>query len=318
MRTKEETLAKLSQITDDYEDDDFLGGAIDYTQIFDREDIPHLLDIFKDTSVFFDENYDEEAEEDPEKLTYIEYIHAFRALVQFKEEKIFDIYCEITPRTSAFSNEWFWEDYPKLIDQFPQQAFQFFLKTCSGTDIRTINEETTDWFIQVFCKSDRLYYHPEISEEQKSQIENTIIQVMRFGLSVPEEDWNEELYLAVSKINGFGLAALMDIGLTGKYYDFLKELFEADLIDEIIAGDLEDLEIDLGMRTERENPHIGSEIFSQILMDLENLQEEYGDETNEIKLPKNSNFTRPSKQDKKKKKEKKKAQKKARKQNRKK
>jgi hypothetical protein len=70
MRTKEETLAKLSQITDDYEDDDLLGGAIDYTQIFDKEDIPHLLDIFKDTSVFFDENYDEEAEEDPEKLTY--------------------------------------------------------------------------------------------------------------------------------------------------------------------------------------------------------------------------------------------------------
>jgi len=314
MRTQEETLAKFSQISDDYEYEPFRKNTLDYTQVFDKEDAAHLLAIFDDTSVFFDEEYDEG------KLGYIRYIQAFRALIQLKEEKIVDIYCEITPKTDFSINDWFWEDYSLLINTFPEKGFQTFLDICS-LDISKINENNQYWFVKVFSEADKLYLHPEISEEQKLQIENLVIDVMKYGLKEQEFDLideNEDIYHNIREINGFGLSVLMDIHLTEKYYGFIKELFEADLIDEGVAGDLEDLEIHLGMREERETPRrANSTAFNQLLEHLENENGE--DDSIEVEdESQKTNFTNPSKQDKKKKKDKRKAQKKARKQNRKK
>ncbi|MFT6963176.1 MAG: hypothetical protein ACJAWV_002910 [Flammeovirgaceae bacterium] len=61
---------------------------------------------------------------------------------------------------------------------------------------------------------------------------------------------------------------LLDIGKGKKHYTLVKEAFEADNVDESILGDLEEFEIEIGVRTEREtkkqdpfnsvsdNPHI--------------------------------------------------------------
>ncbi len=52
--------------------------------------------------------------------------------------------------------------------------------------------------------------------------------------------------------NGFLILGLLDIGKGKEHYDLVKEAFEAGNVDESILGDLEDFEIEIGMRAKRE------------------------------------------------------------------
>jgi hypothetical protein len=67
--------------------------------------------------------------------------------------------------------------------------------------------------------------------------------------------------------NGFLILGLLDIGKGKKHYTLVKEAFEAGNVDESILGDLEEFEIEIGVRTEREKP--SSQLYdSDILNDM--------------------------------------------------
>ncbi len=52
--------------------------------------------------------------------------------------------------------------------------------------------------------------------------------------------------------NGFLILGLLDIGKAKKHYALVKEAFDTNNVDESIVGDLEEFEIEIGVRTERE------------------------------------------------------------------
>lgn len=302
MRRYQETLEKLNHLSKDFKE----LSNVNYTS-FDKEDAPHLLAIFEDTSIFFEETEEEyEAKTQAGRLEYIRYVQAFMALIQLKEEKIFDIYLDIIPKTDLWDNEWFWDDYHLLVEAFPQRAYQAFidiLRAFSGKVHFPENVAQGSWFTHLTCFMKKLFEQPEISEKQKENIEASLIEVMASTLQIDLEHISDDAVLEnIVNINSFGIDALIDTNLLAKNYELIKKLFEADLVDESIVGDLEDIEIRLGMKEKRENPRKSMWIFNE--------------DTLSAKI--SSPLATLSQQGKKKKKSKRKAQKKARRQNRKK
>jgi hypothetical protein len=226
--------------------------------------------------------------------------------VQLKEERIFDIYLDITPKTDLWDNDWFWEDYHLLIKAFPQRAYQVFIDifgAFSGKVHFPENVAQGFWFTHLTCFIKALFEHPEISERQRENIEASLTEVMASTLQIDLEPISDDaVFENIGSVNGFGISALIDTNLLAKNYELVKELFEADLVDESIVGDLEDVEIRLGMKEKRENPHKGRWVLNNEVLSDKML----------------SPFIALSQQGKKKKKNKRKAQKKSRKQNRKK
>lgn len=110
-------------------------------------------------------------------------------------------------------------------------------------------------------------------------------------------------------INGFWIADLMDLKATGSY-PVIKKVFETGEVNLRIAGDLEDVELEFGMREKRDTPPPNTPLTPALIHSLRN-------ESNKSLLdPHQAKVERTARQVKKEK-SKRKAEKKSRKKNRK-
>ncbi len=73
--------------------------------------------------------------------------------------------------------------------------------------------------------------------------------------------------------NGFLVGGLIEIGKGKEHYDLIKEVYRIGKADISIRGDLEDIEIELGMRTERETPK--PDLFADLRAKLTAFKKDY-------------------------------------------
>ncbi len=88
---------------------------------------------------------------------------------------------------------------------------------------------------------------------QHPELRDRAVEIITSALDAHFERNDEE-------INGFWLADLLDLKAV-ESYPVIKKVFEAGKMDVYIAGDLEDVEIEFGMREERETPPPSPPLF---------------------------------------------------------
>ena len=239
---------------------------------FNREHIPELIRMATDQYLIV------EAEE-PE---FWGPIHAWRALAQLEAKEAIDPLVGNFNLFEAADSDWLSEDLPDAFiklgpDCIPALAM-YLIDTRHETYGRISVSETLK----------------DIAEEypdSRDQVTGTLVSALELF-----EENDEEL-------NGFLLADLLDLKAI-EAMPLIRRAFEANAIDITVAGDLEDAEIEFGLREERSTPSRIVEVMDQKYPALRKMREQLEQEEQR------------QKQRSKKEKAKKKQQKKSRKRNR--
>ncbi len=94
-------------------------------------------------------------------------------------------------------------------------------------------------------------YHPEHRDK--------VIEAFRSYTSEPDED--------LDTLNGLLISSLIDLKAV-ELIDDIREMFKQDYVDITVAGDIEDVEIALGLRDKRETPKPNYSNFPEITDEL--------------------------------------------------
>lgn len=306
---RQETIDKLKQLPGDYDFNwqlfDSKGElTIDYLNIFNADDFETLFEVFEDKEVWTEsiEMYNSRAENG--KLTECHNAHAWRTLALYQHKDIVNTFLDISKYVTDDCDV-YWEDFNQFFVLFSEDEKVFERLVTEYTPPTTAKNQRLQGVItNVFAS----FYHKK-SKQQQDIIENLLIaKIKDNGDAENLEQENEDKY----QLNGFIYCDLLKLGFDMKYYETFKELFEKDYIYVNVAGDLEDLEIDLGMREKRTYER---EFFPNLLSKLNTYASENILHIPSENSPKSNVFV--SKSDQKKKKSKRKTEKKARKKNRK-
>jgi len=214
----------------------------DYGELgFKREHIPELIRMATDRYLIV------EAEE-PE---FWAPIHAWRILAQFGAKEAIDLLIGNFNLYEAADSEWLSNDLPRALvklgpDCIPALAM-YLIDTRHGIRGRISAGETIKDIAEAY---------PDTREQ--------VIGTLLSALELFEEN-DEEL-------NGFLLADLLDLKAV-EAMPAIRRAFAANAIDITVAGDLEDAEIDLGLREERATPSRVKEVMDQKYPALRALRE---------------------------------------------
>ena len=208
---------------------------------FKREHIPDLIRMATDQTLIV------EAEE-PE---FWAPIHAWRALAQLDAKEAIDPLVKNFNLFEAADSDWLSDDLPRVFvklgpDCVPALAM-YLIDTRHETSGRISTGETLKDIAEEY-------------PETRDQVKGILVSALELF-----EDNDEEL-------NGFLLADLLDLKAV-EAMPVIRRAFEADAIDITIAGDLEDAEIELGLREERVTPSRVREVIDQKYPALRALRE---------------------------------------------
>ncbi len=163
-------------------------------------------------------------------------LHAWRALGQLRaEEAVKPLRALLEPLRD---NDWFQEEVTEVFGMIGAAAIapltvflndprhEMYTRATAGSSIAAIGR-----------------MHPDARAESIAALAGQI----EASLDYPDPD--EDLVT----LNGFLITDLMDVGAT-EAMPTVRRAFEADLVDETIGGDLEDVEIGFGVRESRDTP----------------------------------------------------------------
>ncbi len=223
--------------------------------------------------------------EDKDESKFFIPIHAWRALAQVNPSAdTIEFLLEFVKNPYLKNIDWFNDDFVSIIEAIGEPAIQPI------DDLIGKNGDNDSCVSAIEGLS-------RIPKTHSGLTNQCIAVVSKYFANYAAQD---------ESVNGFLLIGLLELKAALPNIDLIRAAFEADKIDEFCAGDLEDVEIELGLRIERTNPR---EVWDSTFLD--------DDDEEKIQLP---NRTAPalSKKEKEKRKAKNKEAKKARKKNRKK
>jgi uncharacterized protein len=194
----------------------------DYLQYgLDESDVPALLELVVDDAL-------NQANVESNEVWVP--LHAWRALGQIGSDKA------VSPLIALFdhlvADDWAQDELPEVLGKIGQSAIiplSVYL-----------NEPNHDEFARVMA-ADAL---TEIVKRDPSCREQ-VIECFRDYMAHPDE--------STRILNGLLVSCLLDLDAKETIKD-IRQLFEKDCVDITCAGDLEDVEIELGFRTERSTP----------------------------------------------------------------
>jgi hypothetical protein len=218
----------------------------DYASLgFDQEHIPDLIRMATNPILIV------EAEE-PE---FWGPIHAWRALAQMGAKQAIDPLIRNFNLIEAADSDWLTDDLPRALvklgpDCIPALAMYLI-------DIRHNDEGRSS-------AAESLKLIAEEYPDFQEQVKGTLVSALELFAQNDEE------------LNGFLLSDLLDLNAM-EAMPVIRRAFAANAIDITIAGDLEDVEIELGLREERDTPsRIKEEIDRRFpyLRDLEEMAQQ--------------------------------------------
>lgn len=228
-------------------------------QGFTDEDIPTLISLVLDTETVFSQS---------ESTEGWACLYAWRTLGQLKSTEA------ISPLMSiidlAGDNDWLLGELPTVMGMIGESA----IEPLSHYLINSSSDE----FSRVTA-SDGLAKIAKFNPEMRDTI------VAKFGEYLKSPDQN------LDGLNGLVVCSLMDLKAT-ELIDLIRPLYEQDLVDITTSGDLEDVEIGLGLRSKRETPkpHYGITGSNTEFKSALSLGDD--DWENSFNLPNNQTFVR--------------------------
>ncbi len=198
---------------------------LDYLQFgFTQEDIPDLIDLMTDPA--FDKADDD---------SFWVPLHAWRILGQLRAEQAVQSLVEMFDVFEENDDDWAIEEIPEVMGLIGASAIPA-LTEC-------LQDESKKEFVRVYAIDSLAKiakHHPECRKE--------VLEVFRQYMRNPCKD--------IETANGLLISNLIDLKAT-ELIDEIKFLFEQDCVDFSVAGDFENVEISLGLRTERVTPKPG-------------------------------------------------------------
>jgi hypothetical protein len=185
---------------------------------FTLDDVPALLQLVKDEESFWDE----------EKPAASAPYHAWRVLGQLKaEEAIFPLLAAIDEES-----DWCSEEIPKILGRIGEKAIEptrsYLTDSSKSEDLRSV-------LPNVFTEIVKNY--PEYREQCVAILTELLPQIH-------QKD---------STLAGLTIAELMDMNAV-ESIGTIREAFQRGCVDISIVGDIEDFEIEFGLRKQRSTP----------------------------------------------------------------
>jgi hypothetical protein len=199
----------------------------DYTSLgLTHEHIDVLCDIAHEITLV---DVDPDTESKIFEITVYAPVHAYRALKSIGDpdfiEHFIDIICEVY-------DDWNSEDALRLLKPYKKEAYDALIKAFSD---KTLNE----WVrITLFEASKGIATEtPALFDEFETQC----VAILK-----DKEEQGEG-------VNAFACSALLDI--TGiKHIELIRHVFKTKEVDVFLRGDIENIEIEFGLREQRDTP----------------------------------------------------------------
>jgi hypothetical protein len=167
-------------------------------------------------------------------------MHAWRILVQMQAVEAIEPLVQILDMGEELDNDMINEGLPEALEKFDAPviaALAAFMNEPGHSASGYIHASA----ILTRIGMEHTEHHEHITQIITSALESNF-------------EGNEE------EVNGFWISDLLDMNVKNSY-PIIKKAFEADKVDITIAGDLEDVEIEWGMRDKRETPAPDRSLF---------------------------------------------------------
>jgi hypothetical protein len=204
--------------------------AIDYIEEFGftQNDIPELLNLAEDDDIF---HFDYSDMDDGEGLEFYGVVHAWYALSQLKAPAAKELFVHLMEnQTNSFSDDWIISGFRDLIKPYRQEMASYFIEA-------VLSEQQDQWV--------RVEYLEVLQDMTKaSEIDLSIIDTL---IETVLKNSKNEIVITMA------ISACVKLKLI-HHYDLIVQCFENEIVDLDHMGDLEDIEIALGLKTKREYP----------------------------------------------------------------
>lgn len=190
-------------------------------------DVPELVRLLRDDEIFW-----LEAPAGEELPDWYGQIHAWRALGQLKAEEAVPALLGILYQIEEEDNDWLSSDAPQVFSMMGSAAVEPLASYLADDDNPTYARTTAASSLMEIAKT-----APELRE-----------RCIRGITAVLEKyETNDE------GLNGFLINDLVELKAV-EQIDLIKSAFEAESVDEFINGDVEDVQIEMGLLQERLTP----------------------------------------------------------------
>jgi hypothetical protein len=205
-------------------------------------EIPELTRLVKDSELRWQEAPDD-LSDDEELTEWYAQIHAWRALAQLKAEPAIPTLIGLLDQIDEYDDDWWGEEsfevFPLIGPVTIKPLADYLHNTSNPTWGRVAASSSLEKMAKV---------HPDFRA--------TCVEAIVIALK--NHSKNDE------SVNGSLIAGLVELNDV-EHIDVIREAFESGNVDTDIEGDFEDVEIDLGLRTERSTPRKPTKI--QMMMD---------------------------------------------------
>jgi hypothetical protein len=206
----------------------------DYTKFnFTGEHVPELVRMGTDRHLLLDDDVDDLAMWAP--------MHAWRVLAQRKAGEAIAPLVQVLALSDQTDGDLISEGLQDVLEEFGPAA----ISPLAGFLV-----EAGDTFGGLVGAGETLAHIGKNHPEYRQQIIPIITAALEARHMTNEPD-----------VNGFWIADLLDLNAV-ESYPVIKKAFEDDKVDPRIAGDLEEVEIEFGLRKERSTPSPYKGLFS--------------------------------------------------------
>jgi hypothetical protein len=221
------------------------GPWLDYVSMgLSRADISELIRLMKD-DILRNMESPEDFPEDEDLPEWYANIHAWRALGQLKAEEAIPAILDIFYQIDEEDNDWLDGDIKEIFEQIGPTAIQplglYLLDRQHGVYARG-------------CASDALASIAVTYPDQRDECVSLIARALE-NYKKQDEGFNAFLI--------WDLAELQAV----EHIDLIEKAFAGDYVDEMVAGDCEDIKIELGLLNERITPARKYDFFKQMFRD---------------------------------------------------
>jgi hypothetical protein len=193
---------------------------------FTKDDVPQLLALAQDMDIF---KHDYRDIPEDEGIEYYGVIHAWFVLSELEVAEFKEILIQMVEDGNDNEyDEWILENFVDLIKPYRKSMYEYFAE---GVVLKGNSTWTR------LCYIDTIKEMLKADEVSLQEVEKLIVEVLSHG----END----------VVNASTMGICMDYKLT-EHHELIKECYARDAIDLMYNGDLEDVEIRMGLREQRE------------------------------------------------------------------
>jgi hypothetical protein len=193
---------------------------------FTKDDVPQLLTLAQDMDIY-EHDYSDIPED--EGIEYYGVIHAWFVLSELEVAEFKEILIQMVEDGNDDEyDDWILENFVDLIKPYRKSMYEYFAEG-------VVLKENSTW--TRLCYIDTIKEMLKADEVSLQEVEKLIVEVLSHG----END----------VVNASTMGICMDYKLT-KHHELIKECYARDAIDLMYNGDLEDVEIRMGLREQRE------------------------------------------------------------------